>query len=206
MVTRCSDCGVEASPTKTPRCLQCKTLMSLPPDASHFEVLGVPQGFSLTPADLDAAFRQRSLQVHPDRFAGASDKERRTAVERSAALTTAHRVLKHPESRALYLLKLANVGLPQTADPELLTELMEARETAESSPEAKAAVLDRATTERGTLYARLADGFAQLEQDEALLDAARMKPLADLVMRIRYLTRLCEDLQGVRDETPVAMH
>ena len=73
--------------------------------------------------------------MHPDRFANASDAEKRVAMQWSAQVNEAYRVLKDPLKRAQYLCELAgyptenqpNVGL----DPAFLMQQMQWRESLE---------------------------------------------------------------------------
>ena len=60
-------------------------------------------------AALDAAYRQIQSQVHPDRFAQASDTEKRLALQWATHANEAYQTLKHPISRGRYLLQLAGV-------------------------------------------------------------------------------------------------
>ncbi len=160
----------------------------------------------MTESALDAAFRGRSLQVHPDRFARASDRERRLAAERTAAVNEAHRTLRSPQARAEYLLTLAGVPLDGPTDPSLLMELMESREAAEESPAARAELLQRTDAERARLLEELGTRFADLESQGALGNRALLLPLGERFTRLRYLHRLAQDLSGRRDADPTHPH
>ncbi|MBI5494293.1 MAG: hypothetical protein HY904_04650 [Deltaproteobacteria bacterium] len=198
-MTKCPHCDATTDPVAEPRCQGCRALLPLPAGASPFDVLGLPTSYALTAEALDAAFRRRSMAVHPDRLARASDKERRIAVERTAALTEAHRTLRDVEARALALLRLAGVTPDHRADPTLLADLMETRERAEQGDDVRRALVEQVGSARAGLLTDLERRFGELEREQALRDAARVAPLGALVTRVRYLTRLWEDLQGQRE-------
>jgi len=73
-MTLCWKCNAEVDAVTSPRCAACKALQPLPLGVGHFAVLGLPQSFAVTTEALETAFRARSSQVHPDRFARAEAK------------------------------------------------------------------------------------------------------------------------------------
>jgi molecular chaperone HscB len=103
--------------------------------SDHFELLGVARGFEVDPQDLESRWKDRVAAVHPDRFAGASDAQKRVAMQWSSRINEAYRVLKDPLKRAQYLCELAGFpteNQPQVAlDPVFLMQQMQWRETLE---------------------------------------------------------------------------
>ena len=57
---------------------------------NHFELLGIAPRFRIDPAALDEAYRALQTQVHPDRFAGGSESQRRMALQASARVNEAY--------------------------------------------------------------------------------------------------------------------
>ena len=100
---------------------------------NYFEIFGLPQDFHLKTQDLTERYHELQKAVHPDRFATASDRDRRMAVQQAANINEAFAVLKSPLKRARYLLILAGVDFDDeketTQDPEFLMEQMELRES-----------------------------------------------------------------------------
>ena len=80
----------------------------------YFELFGLPKRFRIDSQALEEAFRRVSLQVHPDRFAGASPAMQRVAEQWSARANEAHAVLASPLRRAAYLCERA--GAPIEAE------------------------------------------------------------------------------------------
>ena len=111
------------------------------PAASAFARLGLDRPrFVVDDKALEATWLQRSRVVHPDKAMRKSDAERRFAVEQTAALNDAWRLLRVPFDRAALLLQMA--GVPDAPLRQaLLLGFMEAREEAERSLQAKAVVV-----------------------------------------------------------------
>ena len=100
--------------------------------ADAFEIFEFEPRFDLDLADLAARHKEMSLALHPDRFAGRSAAERRTALSKAIEVNEAKRRLSDPVQRAEVLLaRLAaptGEGREPPAAPELLMEMMERRE------------------------------------------------------------------------------
>jgi molecular chaperone HscB len=62
--------------------------------------------FNLDLDQLATRYRELARGVHPDRFADASEREQRLALEQSASLNEAYQTLKSPPKRARYLLAM----------------------------------------------------------------------------------------------------
>lgn len=98
---------------------------------NHFDLFGLPVGYALDRDLLAERYRALQSAVHPDRFASASDQERRLSMQASTRVNEAFQTLKDPLQRALYLLTLYPDPGPRgfTQDPAFLMEQMELRET-----------------------------------------------------------------------------
>ena len=111
---------------------------------------------------LDHAYRQLQSGVHPDRFAGGTDAEKRVALQSSARVNEAYRALKNPVQRAQYLLRLHDVDAVSETDTALPLEFLERQlERREQAADAQAEGDVR------TLSALLADARAESAELEA---------------------------------------
>jgi molecular chaperone HscB len=181
------------------RCGTCGALQPAPPGEDLFAALGVSRRFAQDTAELERRFRDRARAFHPDRFARAQRRERRIALERSARLNEAHRVLRAARSRAGYLLALLGGPRPEGVSlvPAFLAEQLEVRERIGGALAAR----DEAEMRRieatlagqlGAVDARLAELFAdEAPAPEALAMAAR------LLAEARLLERALEAVRGV---------
>ncbi len=99
---------------------------------THFELFDLPVSFDIDQQQLAQRYREMQKAVHPDRFAGASDHERRISVEKAARINDAFQVLKSPQRRARYMLELLGVSFDDekdtAVDPAFLMEQIELRE------------------------------------------------------------------------------
>jgi len=101
---------------------------------NHFELFGLPVDFDVDREALSLRYRDLQRAAHPDRFANASDQERRLSVQRAAQINEAFQTLKQPLSRARYLLDLKGKPLDESdtaMDSAFLMEQMELRERIE---------------------------------------------------------------------------
>ena len=99
---------------------------------THYELFDLPVSFDLDLQDLSQRYRDLQSAVHPDKFATASDHERRLSVEKAAAINDAYQTLKSPQQRARYMLELQSVSFDDekdmALDPAFLMEQIELRE------------------------------------------------------------------------------
>lgn len=164
---------------------------------NHFELLGLPVRYRVDPGVLDAAYRKLQTEVHPDRFAAASDADRRLAMQASARVNEAYRALKDPVQRAQYLLALHGVDAVGETDTALPFDFLERQlDRREEASEALAADDER------TLSALLGDirqeakdleaGLAQSLDDRA--DYAGARPH---VRELTFLAKLGDDLDAM---------
>jgi molecular chaperone HscB len=180
-------------------CPSCSALVPPHPQATPFARLGLPQPrFVVDEKALEATWLQRSRLVHPDKAARKSPAERRFAVEQTAALNDAWRLLRVPFDRAQWLLQRAGVAEPKLPQA-LLVSFMEAREEAEDGgPDAKAAVVARARARFDVVVADVAARLAVVDAEAGGYDRASpalQKVAADLA-EAKTLARLVDDLGG----------
>ena len=109
-----------------------------PPDLSqnYFELFGLSPDFDLDRTRLHAAQQQLQARFHPDRFVGASERERRISVQMAAHINQAYETLRDPVRRSRYLLEISGAELPDesttTSDTGFLMEQIELREALEN--------------------------------------------------------------------------
>ena len=99
---------------------------------NHFDLFQMPARFAIDAEQLDAAYRELQGRVHPDKFAAASDPEKRVAMQWATRANEAYKTLKNPLRRAAYLCELHGVDLGvesnTTMPPAFLMQQMEWRE------------------------------------------------------------------------------
>ncbi|MGV6827242.1 MAG: co-chaperone HscB [bacterium] len=108
---------------------------------NYYQLFGLPVGFIVDSDQLASRYRELSKVVHPDRFANASDQERRISLEQTTRINEAFQTLKDPVRRAQYLLTLNGIEMQAeqetTRDTSFLMEQLELREALEQAPNAE---------------------------------------------------------------------
>lgn len=145
--------------------------------ADHFELFGLERGFEVDLQDLESRWKERAAAVHPDRFASASEAEKRVAMQWSASINEAYRVLRDPLKRAQYLCELA--GHPTENQPNVamdmafLTQQMQWREAleeirAERDHAALQALAEEIQADRRLRQAQTGEIIGQEQWDEVV--------------------------------------
>ena len=181
---------------------------SRPPGPDAFEQLGLPPRYDLDPAQLEAAFFERSKQLHPDRFASAPAAERVAALSKARALNDAYALLKRDASRAEYLLAREGIAIGdnERIDPELVMALLEEREQlAEARQRGELREVERLAAAMRARRREALDRVAALFSAEAGAGpgAARADQLAQIkrqLILLRYVARYLEECDAALDE------
>ena len=119
---------------------------------NFYELFGLPESFEVDVALLSDRYLELQKEIHPDRFASASDQEKRLSMQWTTQANTAFETLKNPLRRAIYLLELRGVTPADNPvlPPEFLMDQIELREELED--------IEASSTEGEADLARL-DGF-----------------------------------------------
>ncbi|WP_264404236.1 co-chaperone HscB [Vibrio owensii] len=167
---------------------------------NHFELFGLPSQFQLDGSLLSSQFRELQKRFHPDNFATASERDRLMAVQKAAQINDAYQVLKHPISRAEYILAENGTeirGEQQTMqDPMFLMEQMELREELEdiadsSDPESALFDFDSKVSKMYRQH------LASVEQE---LDQGLWAEAADRVRKLKFIAKLKNEIELVEDK------
>jgi molecular chaperone HscB len=164
-------------------------------EPDHFARLGLIRGFALDREQLERAYLERASAAHPDRVVGASSEIRRAAMEDSAAINVAYRVLRDPVARAEYLVALAGIDLDsndrQTGAPHpeqaFLIEMIERRDQLEQADEAARGRL------REAVEAEIDEVF---DAALAALAAGETRRAALALVHRRYLQRFLDEIDA----------
>ena len=161
---------------------------------SHFELLGLPTAYAVDPARLEQSYRDLQGHVHPDRFAAATEAERRVAMQWATRANEAYRTLRDPVERARYLLRLkgfdtgeeSNTAMP----PDFLMQQMEWREGVAAATAARdGGSLKAMRREIADDRAAMLDLLARALDREANYDAG-----CSLVRKLRFLEKLDSEI------------
>ncbi len=176
---------------------------------NYFELFGLPIGYILDANALSERYRDLQRLVHPDRFANASEQERRLSVQGAALINQAYETLKDPVARGDYLLGLHGVEMDavneSTQDMTFLMQQMELREELEevrNRPDPYTAVLDigaRVKQQITSLVGQMAVQFETPSVEQ--LEAAR-----EILRKMRFLQKLRSEVESVAADLEDEMH
>jgi len=165
---------------------------------NHFQIFGVPARFEIDLESLETRYHELQREVHPDRFASASQAEQRVSMQLATRVNEAYRTLKSPLRRAGYLLQLHGVD-PEfetnTAMPtEFLADQMDRRERLEKAVEASdwerlIALSSELRVEQDSLLARI----------QRQLEAQHWNEGAATLRQLKFLEKFGEDI-GAAEE------
>ena len=138
--------------------------------SDYFAVFGLGRGLQVDLPDLQRRFYELSRRHHPDFHQMKSDDERATALERSALINRAYRVLRDPIARVEYVIALeegreaSDGSVKPKAPSDLLEEMLELQEGLEAAKSSGLSAQDRARfrEERQKLIERQAADEAAL--------------------------------------------
>ena len=170
--------------------------------SDYFALFGLPVSFDIDRAALSERYRELQRTVHPDRFANASDAERRLSMQLATRVNEGFRTLKDPLARARYLLELKGVDLDDTdtsLDGGFLMQQMELRERME-------AVKGAADAERrlqalhGDIGKQERELIAELSRLFADGSAEALQQARNASRKLQFFHRLGEELAQLDDE------
>jgi len=164
------------------------------PPANYFDFFGLPHKLNLDGKDLESRFYALSKQWHPDRFARASQEQRRVSENATATLNDGYRTLREPVARAEYLLRENGFDIGEqksgNVPPELLEEVFElnmALEDVESSRPQLEEMRLKFAAMREEIDRELLDQFAAYDQsgEKTVLEKIRA-----ILNRRKYISNL----------------
>ncbi len=164
---------------------------------NYFELFGLQAVFDIDAADLQRAQQRLQSTYHPDRFAAASDHEKRLSVQMASLINQAYQTLRDPVKRSRHLLEIRGVELPDdaqtTSDHAFLMEQIELREAIDVARRAEDALdrclgLERQLRQRG---AELERAFVDS------LDAGNTTQAVENSRKLQFIQRIRQQLDEV---------
>lgn len=175
---------------------------------NHFELFGLPVSFAVDQSKLAGHYRELQRTVHPDRYANASDQERRLSVQRAAQINEAFQTLKSPIRRARYMLEMRGEKFDDQRDmalePAFLMEQMELREGLAEIPHNEAGLLqlgklqDDIRMRVKQLTAELNELFADDSSESLTKARANMH-------KLQFMDKLQQEAENVEEDIANAL-
>lgn len=152
--------------------------------------------FAVDASELEDAMRRRQKVLHPDKFSSASETEREHSANQASAVNAAYGVLRDPLRRAKYILETRGWGVTERdgretpVDPELLMEVMEAREDILEAKGDAERLRELLSEHSATVEKCIQDTREVL--DAKVFDGERAK---DVVFRLTYFVKVMEEIK-----------
>ncbi|MDJ0807817.1 MAG: co-chaperone HscB [Gammaproteobacteria bacterium] len=166
---------------------------------NYFELFGLPVDFIVDGDALAERYRELQRVIHPDRYANASEQERRLSMQGASRINEAFETLKDPITRGSYLLTLHGIQMDAqketTQDMAFLMEQMELREELETIREqadpyvAIQALGARIGRQLKSLVGQMALQFETPTPDQ--LEEAR-----ETLRKMRFLQKLRDEIEA----------
>ena len=164
-----------------------------------FALFDLPVAFQVDSALLNERYLALQKSLHPDNFSAASAQEQRLAIQKSAEINDALRILKDPIARADSIIAL-NTG--ETENPEeksnndidFLMQQMEWRETLEN-------IENRQDTDELTAFAKEINQtrHAILSELSTALDAQQWNIARAITDKLRFIKKLQTEIERVEE-------
>ena len=170
---------------------------------NYFELFDLGESFQLDVEDLGVRYRRLQKKIHPDRFANASEQEKRVSLQYTVLANEAYKTLKNPVARASYLLALSGCEKSDgndngSVDVEFLTLQMELREALEDI--GTMGDLDEALSQIDHLRKKVLSMEAALQQEfnQAFI-ASKLEDAGKRVQEMQYIEKLLAEIGKVEE-------
>ncbi|MET0048336.1 MAG: co-chaperone HscB [Sedimenticola sp.] len=170
---------------------------------NYFELFGLSAGYIIDTEQLAGRYRELQRVVHPDRYASASEQERRLSMQGATRINEAFDTLKDPILRARYLLSLNGIDVDAqketTQDTAFLMEQLELREQLEEAKQAEdpyeviTDLMNGINRKINTLVGQMAVQFEAATPDQ--LEQAR-----EILRKMQFLQKLRYDAESLEAE------
>ena len=159
----------------------------------HFALFQLKPVFAIDAAQLDAAYRELQARVHPDKFAAATDAEKRVAMQWATRANEAYQTLKHPLKRASYLCEMHGIDLGiesnTTMPTAFLMQQMTWREALDDARDARnLAALEALESELRAARTQ------QLQVIETHLDAGQFDQAGEQVRQLMFIEKFGDEV------------
>ena len=164
-----------------------------------FALFDLPVAFQVDSALLNERYLALQKSLHPDNFSAASAQEQRLAIQKSAEINDALRILKDPITRADSIIAI-NTG--ETENPEeksnndidFLMQQMEWRETLEN-------IENRKDTDELTAFTQEINQIrhAILSKLSTALDAQQWDIARAIIDKLRFIKKLQAEIERVEE-------
>ena len=175
---------------------------------NYFELFGLPVSYIVDMDRLATRYRELQRVMHPDRYASASDHERRLSIQGATQVNQAHETLKDPIQRARYMLSLKGMDTgtdnETTKDAAFLMEQLELREALEEArdrPDPYAAISEL----MAGISKRINGLVGQLAVQFETGGTEQLEAAKETLRKMQFLQKLRNDAESIESELDEAL-
>ncbi|MCU7906998.1 MAG: Fe-S protein assembly co-chaperone HscB [Candidatus Thiodiazotropha sp. (ex Epidulcina cf. delphinae)] len=167
---------------------------------NYFDLFSLPVGYTVDSRSLAERYRELQRVMHPDRYANATEQERRLSVQSASLINEAFETLKDPIARAGYLLTLHGVEIDaqseSTQDMDFLMQQMALRETLEAIPD-QPDPYEAIIALRSMIDKRITDLVAQMAVHFETPTEERLEAAREILRKMCFLQKLHAEAERV---------
>jgi molecular chaperone HscB len=175
---------------------------------NYFELFGLPVTYVIDTGQLATHYRELQRVIHPDRFASASEQERRLSMQGATRINEAYETLKDPILRARYMLSLHGMDMDaqqeSTRDTAFLMEQLELREELEAT-RGKADPFDALANFMGDINRRINTLVGQMAVQFETPTPDQLEQAREILRKMQFLQKLRYDAESLEAELDEAL-
>ncbi len=172
---------------------------------NYFDLFALPCTFDLDLRALKDCYQLLQKNFHPDRYASASDCEKRLAMQHTTELNDAYSVLKDPVKRGFYLLSLHQSDGQDLSeevsikDPDFLMKQFELREELEAIRTAPDS-MDQLSLFLQKMDDSINEIIEQLKIEFKKISSNNLPDIQTTLNKIQFMVKLREEALLLEDE------
>ncbi len=174
---------------------------------NYFELFGLPVAYAIDRDQLADRYRELQQETHPDRYAHASEQEKRLSMQAATHLNEALETLKDPILRGRYMLALNGIETDTSKSTQDSAFLMEQLELREELAEAKSKADPYAVTGRirSDVKRRLNAFSDELAELFANPGTEQLEAAQEILRKMQFLQKLRYDAELLEEELDEAV-
>ena len=171
-------------------------------DKNYFDIFDLPVGIEIDQKALTKAYYRLSMLYHPDRYTLRNTEEQADAVNNTALINEAYKVIKDRQSRIKYILLLSGITLEEGKQKVPQNFLMEMMDINEGIMEYKMEPTDEGRKNLNTHLEKLESKiFEQISPFIAKFipennDQSTLLALKDYFLKNQYINNIKRNLNG----------
>lgn len=164
-----------------------------------FELFEIPMSFHPDPAKVKTKFYALSRQFHPDRFSQSGPEALAEAMNKTAAINKAYKILTNHQQLVQYMLRFNNVIVDDEKfdlSPDFLMDIMELNELlaeAEFEP-SNSSLFEEAKASFSSHFEIIEEEMEALtnQYDSGFREKSHLQKIKEIYFKLKYLLRIQE--------------